>query len=66
MTRILLFMVFLPLGLLALLAMPMMKLAEAIRELWQSTDPPEHGMAATMALRMKENTRHGDDNGRAN
>ena len=66
MTRILLFVVLLPLELLALLTMPITKLVEAIRELWQSTEPPEHGMFATMALRMKENTKLGDDNGRAN
>ena len=67
MTRILVFVAILPPGLLALAVTPLLKHAGAIRELWQSTgDPPEHGMYATMALRMKENTRHGDDNGRAN
>ena len=54
MTRILLFVVLLPLELLALLTMPIMKLVEAIRELWQRTgDSPEHGMYATMAIKMK-------------
>lgn len=54
MTRILFFVAILPLGLLALAVTPLLKLAGAIRELWQSTgDPPEHGMYATMAITMK-------------
>ena len=66
MTRILIFVAILPLELLALLATPIQRLSEAIRELWQMTYLPEHGMYATMALRMKENAKHGDDNGRTN
>ena len=64
MTRILIFVAILPLEFLALLMTPILKLAEAIRELLQSTgDPPEHGMYATMALKMKEQHKHGGDNG---
>ena len=64
MTRILVFVAILPLEFLALLMTPILKLAEAIGELWQRTgDPPEHGMYATMALKMKEQYKHGGDNG---
>ena len=64
MTRILVFVAILPLEFLALLMTPILKLAEAIGELWQRTgDSPKHGMYATMALKMKEQHKHGGDNG---
>ena len=64
MTRILVFVAILPLGLLALEVTPILKLAGAIRKLWQSTgDPSEHGMYATMAITMKEQRKHGGNNG---
>ena len=64
MTRILVFVAILPLELLALLMTSGLKLAEAIGELWQRTgDPPEHGMYATMAPKMKEHQKHGGSNG---
>ena len=64
MTRILIFVAILPLEFLALLMTSGLKLSEAIGELWQRTgDPPEHGMYATMVLKMKEQQKHGGSNG---
>ncbi len=52
--HIILLLALLPLWLIGLLASLVLKLAEAIGELWQRTgDSPEHGMYATMAIKMK-------------
>ena len=64
MTRILVFVAILPFRLLGLLMMPVLKLAEAIGELWQSTGgPPEHGMYARVSIKMKEQHKNGGNNG---
>ena len=56
--RIIIFVMILPLQLLAVLLEPAWALlCQATHDLWQMTAPSSHGMYATMALRMKENTK---------
>lgn len=65
--RIIIFAMILPLQLLAVLLEPAwVLLCQVTHDLWQMAASSSHGMYATMALRMKENTKHGDDNERAN
>ncbi len=64
--RIIIFMMILPLQLLAVpLEHVWTLLCQTIHDLWQMTAPSSHGMYTTMALRMKENTKHGGKNERA-
>ena len=58
------FVVILPMGLIGHLITPILKLAEVIGDLWQRTgELPEHGMYATITMKMKEQLKQGGSNG---